>query len=159
MLDVFASENGVFTTCSKKLQFQIQFYRFKNFLEKLDLHSTCTRLTLLPDYLRIKFCTAGNYMFKVNNRNTKTRCEICSKLTIKIPERSQLHFVLPFTLCSSVSIVNFEHVIDGWVGLYKLTSYDLEILVQLPKIPWQRCFLVCIDNSEDTFVQSEQWAQ
>ena len=27
------------------------------------------------------------YMFKVNNRNTRTRCEICSKLTIKIPER------------------------------------------------------------------------
>ena len=31
--------------------------------------------------------TAGNYMFKVNNRNTRTRCEICSKLTIKTPER------------------------------------------------------------------------
>ena len=27
---------------------------------------------------------AGNYMFKVNNRNTRLRCEICSKLTIKI---------------------------------------------------------------------------
>ena len=30
---------------------------------------------------------ASNYMFKVNNRNTRTRCEICSKLTIKTPER------------------------------------------------------------------------
>ena len=30
--------------------------------------------------------TAGNYMFKVNNRNTRTRCEISSKLTIKTPE-------------------------------------------------------------------------
>ena len=30
---------------------------------------------------------AGNSMFKVNNRNTRTRCEICLKLTIKIPER------------------------------------------------------------------------
>ena len=30
---------------------------------------------------------AGNYMFKVNNKNTRTTCEICSKLTIKIPER------------------------------------------------------------------------
>ena len=28
---------------------------------------------------------AGNYMFKVNNRNTKARWEICSKLTIKTP--------------------------------------------------------------------------
>ena len=26
----------------------------------------------------------GNYMFKVNNRNTRTSCEICSKLTKKI---------------------------------------------------------------------------
>ena len=29
---------------------------------------------------------AGNCMFKVNNRNTKARCEITSKLTIKTPE-------------------------------------------------------------------------
>ena len=34
-------------------------------------------------------------MFKVNNRNTTTKCEICSKLTIK---------------CSGVFIVNFEHI-------------------------------------------------
>ena len=26
-------------------------------------------------------------MFKVNNRNTRTRCETCSNLTIKTPER------------------------------------------------------------------------
>ena len=28
-------------------------------------------------------------MFKVNNRNTRTKCEICSKLTIKTPEQRQ----------------------------------------------------------------------
>ena len=28
---------------------------------------------------------AGNYMFKVSNRNARTGCEICSKLTIKTP--------------------------------------------------------------------------
>ena len=31
----------------------------------------------------------GNYIFKVNSRNTRTRCEICSKLKIKTPERRQ----------------------------------------------------------------------
>ena len=31
--------------------------------------------------------SAGNYIFKVNNRNIKKRCEICLKLTIKRPER------------------------------------------------------------------------
>ena len=30
---------------------------------------------------------AGNYMFKVKNRNTRARCEISSKLTIKKLER------------------------------------------------------------------------
>ena len=29
------------------------------------------------------------YLFKANNRNTRKRCEICSKLTIKITERHQ----------------------------------------------------------------------
>ena len=33
--------------------------------------------------------TDGNYMFKVDNKNTRRRCEICSKLTIKAPERQQ----------------------------------------------------------------------
>ena len=30
---------------------------------------------------------AGNYMFKVKNRNTRTRCETCQKLTIATPEQ------------------------------------------------------------------------
>ena len=42
-------------------------------------------------------------MFKVNNRNTRTRYEICSKLTIKTPERRQWRR-------SGVFIVNFEHI-------------------------------------------------
>ena len=46
---------------------------------------------------------AGNYMLKVNNRNTRTRCEICSKLTIKTPER-------PHWRRSGVFVVNFEHI-------------------------------------------------
>ena len=43
------------------------------------------------------------YLLKVNNRNTRVRCEICSKLTIKIPERRQWRR-------SDVFIVNFEHI-------------------------------------------------
>ena len=38
--------------------------------------------------------TAGNCMFKVNNRNLRTKCEICSKLIIK----------------TGVFIVDFEHI-------------------------------------------------
>ena len=46
---------------------------------------------------------AGSYMFNVNNRNTRARCEICSKLTIKTPEQHHLRR-------SGVFIVNFEHI-------------------------------------------------
>ena len=45
----------------------------------------------------------GNYMFKVNNRNTTTKCEIRSKLTIKTTERR-------YWRRSGVFIVNFEHI-------------------------------------------------
>ena len=34
-------------------------------------------------------CPANSYLFNDNNRNTRKRCEICSKLTIKSPERRQ----------------------------------------------------------------------
>ena len=43
------------------------------------------------------------YLLKVNNRHTRKRCEICSKLTIKILERR--HWPR-----SDVFIVNFEHI-------------------------------------------------
>ena len=36
---------------------------------------------------RVHVYPVGIYLLKVNNRNTRTRCEICSKLTIKTPER------------------------------------------------------------------------
>ena len=46
---------------------------------------------------------AGIYNRNVNNRNTKTGCEICSKLITKTPERRQW-------LRSDVFIINFEHI-------------------------------------------------
>ena len=46
---------------------------------------------------------AGIYLLKVNNRNTRTRCEICSKLTINTPERRHWRR-------SGFFIVNFEHI-------------------------------------------------
>ena len=47
-------------------------------------------------------------MFKVNNSNIRARCAICSKLTIKTPERNHWRH-------SYVSIVNFQQVNAGWV--------------------------------------------
>ena len=45
----------------------------------------------------------GIYLLKVNNKNTRTRCEICTKLTIKAPERRQWRR-------SGVFIINFVHI-------------------------------------------------
>ena len=49
------------------------------------------------------YLTAGIYLLKINNRNTRTMCEISSKLTIKTPERCNWR-------CSSVFIVKFKHI-------------------------------------------------
>ena len=49
------------------------------------------------------------YLFEVDNRNTRERCETCSKLIVKTPETY-------FTLFTSVSIVGFEKVNVGWVS-------------------------------------------
>ena len=43
-------------------------------------------------------------MFKVNNRDTRTRSEIRSKLKIETPERLQWRR-------SGIFIVNFEHIL------------------------------------------------
>ena len=43
------------------------------------------------------------YLLKVNNRDTRKRCKISSKLTIKTPERRHWRR-------SDVFIVNFEHI-------------------------------------------------
>ena len=61
------------------------------------------RLTRLVYRSNVKPCSASIYLFKVNNRNTRKRCETCSKLTIKTTERRQWS-------CSGVFIVNFEYI-------------------------------------------------
>ena len=46
---------------------------------------------------------AGIYLRKVNKRNTRIRCEICSKLTI--------------------TTTNFEQVIAGWEDICTICKY------------------------------------
>ena len=60
------------------------------------------------------FLPSNIYLLKVNSRNTRFRCKICSKLTIKTPERGQW--------CSSgVFIVNFEHISHLFLAFLLLT--------------------------------------
>ena len=48
-----------------------------------------TFLSKRSNSLLFQLNPAGSYLPKVNRRNTRRRCEICSKLTIKTPERRQ----------------------------------------------------------------------
>ena len=76
-----------------------------------QLKTTCSKLSFFGGGT---FNAAGNNMFKVNNRNTRTRC-----YRLQHRRRSGafiVNFEHIFTPCSSVSIVNFEQVNDGWEG-------------------------------------------
>ena len=72
-------------------------YRFKKekklfYLKCYDTSvSQCCQVDYRPTHClnfseKEKIIPAGVYMFKVNNRNTRTTYEICSKLTIKTTE-------------------------------------------------------------------------
>ena len=66
-------------------------------------------------------------MFKVNNRNARKRCDICSKLIIKTPQRRQWHgsgvfivnseHISNVDLLTYISIVDFEQVNVSWEKL------------------------------------------
>ena len=57
-------------------------------------------------HLKNRFFPTGNYMLNVNNKNARRRCEVCSKLTKKTPERRQWQW-----RHSGSCIINFEHIL------------------------------------------------
>ena len=64
----------------------------------LTLKGLVITFELGRDCSYVKHCNiddypADNYMFKVSNRKTRTKCEICSKLTIKIPDANAVVLV------------------------------------------------------------------
>ena len=77
-------------------------------------------------------------MFKVNNKNTRTKWEICSKLTVEKPEWHQSH-------CFGVFIVNFEHIshlVLVFLLLTKCWLGDLMLFRQLAL--WWNQFIIII---------------
>ena len=77
---------------------------------------------------------AGNYMFKVNNRNSRTRCELCSKLTIKIPERR--HDVVLVSL-----LITLKHI-SHLVLVLILNIVHITLNVQL-----SAAYILCLGDS------------
>ena len=95
-------------------------YRYGWVHISLRYHNRSNLYVLLDFWNKIN--PTGNYMFKVSNKNSRARCEICSKLTIKTPETTPLASFLVsllltlnifHTLFHSVFIVIFEQVIPN----------------------------------------------
>ena len=84
---------------------------------------------------------ANIYLFKIKNRNTKKRCDVCSKLTVKTLDRHHRRrssdFVVNFEhishLFSSVSIVDFEQVNISWVTSMKRLVKQIFMKFQVTK--------------------------
>ena len=73
-------------------------------MKKQNLQNT-SPLPLFP--VPIREFSADIYLLKVNNKNTRKRCEICSNLTIKTPERRQCDVALVSLLLT----LNIFHIL------------------------------------------------
>ena len=68
------------------------------YLEHLGMKN-CQVLTLF-----VTVFPASIYLFRVNNRNNRRRCKICSKLTIKTLERRQFSDIIVVFLLLTLNI-------------------------------------------------------
>ena len=71
--------------CEMNIRFNINgFVEWAEHWEKFSF--IVSKPAFTHDHLP-KTIPVGIYLLKVNNRNIRTRCKICSKLTIKTPKR------------------------------------------------------------------------
>ena len=67
-----------------------------------QLRFTCSKQTTETLGKSVKYVNPAKiYLFKANNGNTRKKCKICSKLTVKTRQWRR----------SGVFIVNFEHIL------------------------------------------------
>ena len=93
-----------------RIKISLIAYFSRSILESLLVEFLLLFLPILSVYSFFRKCEnrrfrVGIYLFKVNNRNTRSRCEICSKLTIKTPEHTS-HLVLVFLLLTLSSYMS-----------------------------------------------------
>ena len=72
---------------------------------------------------------ASIYLFEVNNKSSRNICEICSKLTIKTPERRHWRR-------SGVFIVSFEHISHFFLVFLLLNLNKLTYARRTTKSPF-----------------------
>ena len=88
----------------------------KNSLIYLPLAFCCRSLLRALSNIFDGTQPADNSLLKVNNRDTRKRCEICSKLTIEIPERRQWHH--PTRICSRTLKIFFQFLLLSFSFFY-----------------------------------------
>ena len=95
-------------------------------------------------YLFSKKCNfpASIYLFKDNKSNTRKKCEIGSKLIVKIPERRRVF---------SVSFVDFEQINVGGLFLHDHINHyrEIEVLESLGHT-CRACYVKISDLSAKT---------
>ena len=62
----------------------------------------------------------SNYTFEINIKNTTARCEICSKLTMKIPKLLLLTLNMFFFLSSYLNFFRVDDLQKNWNLVYIL---------------------------------------
>ena len=82
---------GRFAQKQKTLVFHFTKLQMEIYLHTFLEHIQLTYFVPLVSFYNI-------YFFKVNNINTRKRCEICSKLTMKTPERRNFEHISHLSL-------------------------------------------------------------
>ena len=110
------------------------------FLKTLILRNICERLLLCNSGLLLLYMSwvkpANIFLLKVNDRNTRKRCVIYSKLTMKTPERC--HWCR-----SDVFIIKFEHISRPFL-VFLLLTWNTKTLAR----KWERWAMLGLNNSD-----------
>ena len=75
----------------------------------------------------LKLIPTNIFLFKVNNRNTRKRFEICSKLILKTPERRQWRRSVVF-IVNSEQILHIVLVNGSW-DIVQLSNFNRKIFM------------------------------
>ena len=67
----------------------------------------CLQGPIALTFWKTALIPASIYMFKVNNRNNRTKCKTCSELTINTPEQPHCHYSGVFIILGSLLSILF----------------------------------------------------
>ena len=90
VLDIFLSTAVFFCSLLNRSWCKIIMVRLKSWNHHIEI-GLDNIVVFFFFCILLLFCgfPASNYVFQVNNRNNKTKCEICSELIIETPEWQQ----------------------------------------------------------------------